>query len=221
MTVPLAVFAVHANGSTQQNTDNGGLVLIQAYNGSVVATGNAVQADALTAGSSGGEIRIEAKNNVTLDTAAIFARGDFDPTGGFGSGGKIGPLTPTVPPPGQAPIRAFLGALSWQNGVGDVRPTGAGVSVVAQRGQINLQACTGVNTTSSTFPTVGAIVGTYPNVLGASCVGAPIVPAYVTGFPSRHLREPVHPSRRRQEVRHQVQRCRGQRCEGPHGPAPG
>ena len=77
------------------------------------------------AGSSGGEIRVEAKNNVALDTAAIFARGDFDASGGFGSGGMIGPLTPTVPPPGQAPIRAFLGALSWQNGVGDVRPTGA------------------------------------------------------------------------------------------------
>ncbi len=171
-------------GDTQQSTDNGGLILIQAYNGSVVATGNAVQADALTSGSSGGEIRIEAKNNVTLDTAAIFARGDFDPTGGFGSGGKIGPLAPTVPPPGQAPIRAFLGALSWQNGVGDARPTGAGVTVAAQRGQINLQACTGVNTTGSTFPTVGAIVGTYPNVLAAACVGGPIVPAYVTGFPS-------------------------------------
>ncbi len=171
-----AVFAVHANGSTQQSTDNGGLILIQAYNGSVVATGNAVQADALTSGSSGGEIRIEAKNNVTLDTAAIFARGDFDPTGGFGSGGKIGPLT--------TPIRAFLGALSWQNSVGDARPTGAGVTVAAQRGQINLQACTGVNTTGSTFPSVGAIVGTYPNVLAAACVGAPIVPAYVTGFPS-------------------------------------
>jgi Right handed beta helix region len=179
-----AVFAVHANGSTMQNTDNGGLILIQTYNGSVVATGNAVQADALTSGSSGGEIRIEAKNNVTLDTAAIVARGDFIASGGFGSGGMIGPLAPTVPPPGQAPIRAFLGALSWQNGVGDVRPTGAGVTAAGQRGQINLQACTGVNTASSTFPVLGAIVGTYPNVLGAACAGAPIVPAYVTGFPA-------------------------------------
>ena len=204
-----AVFAVHANGSTMQNTDNGGLILIQAYNGSVVATGNAVQADALTAGSSaGGEIRIEAKSNVTLDTAAIFARGDFNASGGFGSGGMIGPLAPTVPPPGQAPIRAFLGALSWQNGVGDVRPTGAGVAA-GKRGEINLQACTGVNTASSTFPVLVGIVGTYPNVLGAACAGAPIVPAYVTGFPAATCESLCTAPRRRQEVRHQVQRCRG------------
>ena len=86
-----AVFAVHANGSTQQNTDNGGLILIQSYNGSVVGDGQCRPGRRAHGRQLGGEIRIEAKNNVTLDTAAIFARGDFDPSGGFGSAGRSGP----------------------------------------------------------------------------------------------------------------------------------
>ena len=118
-----------------QNTDNGGLILIQTYNGSVVATGNAGQADARTSGSSGGEIRIEAKNNVTLDTAAIVARGDFNRARGI----RLGRHDRTTRAHGAAaraaPIRAFLGALSWQNGVATSRPTGAGVTAAAKAGR--------------------------------------------------------------------------------------
>ena len=146
-----AVFAVHANGSTQQNTDNGGLILIQTYNGSVVATSNAVQADALTAGNSGGEIRIEAKNNVTLDTAAIFARGDFDPSGGFGSGGMIGPLRPRCRRQGRR-RSAPSSAPSLAERRRGCPAHGCRCHAAGQRGQINLQACTGVNTAGSQFP---------------------------------------------------------------------
>ena len=179
-----AVFAIHANGSPGQNSDDGGLIIIKSFNGNADGERQRHPGRRARRGSTGGEIHVEAKTNVNLNPATIFARGDNDPSGGYGSGGMVGPLPPAVPPPGNEPIRAFIGAMSWQNGVGDVRPTGAGVTAAGQRGQINLQACTGVNTASSTFPTVGAIVGTYPNVLGAACAGALIVPAYVTGFPA-------------------------------------
>ena len=38
-------FAVHANGGLCQGTDDGGLILIQSYTGSVIASGQAIQAD--------------------------------------------------------------------------------------------------------------------------------------------------------------------------------
>ena len=131
-----------------------------------------------------GEIRVEAKNNVSI-AGDIFARGDFV-FPGFGTGGKIGPTTPTVPPlPGPAPIRAFLGTLSWTSGTGDARPTGAGVVNPAQRGEINLQACGAVSTVGATFPTNGAAIPQYPNVLASACVPAgPTAPTYATPFPS-------------------------------------
>jgi parallel beta-helix repeat protein len=184
-------FAVHAN-SGGQRTDDGGLILIQSYNGDVSASGDAIQADSTEAGGRGGKIRVEAWVNVNFDAASIFARGDFDATGGFGAGGKIGPLAATAgedtTPPFPSPIRAFTGFLSWQTGgVGDARPTGSLVTVVANRGQINLQACTTVTTTGSTFPVNGSAVGTYPNVLALACsLTPPTGPSYInfqTDFP--------------------------------------
>ena len=181
-------FAVHANGGLCQNTDDGGLILIQSYAGSVTASGHAIQADgqmdaATFPGGTGGEIRVEARNNVSI-AGDIFARGDFV-FPGFGTGGKIGPTTSSVPPgPNPTPIRAFSGALSWTSGTGDAQPTGAGVTP-AQRGEINLQACAGINTVGAAFPTIGAPVVPYPAVLAAACApAAPTVPPYVTGFPS-------------------------------------
>jgi hypothetical protein len=185
-TVTNISFAVHANGGMCQSNDDGGLILIQSYLADVIASGNAIQADGSTnpnfSGGIGGEIRVEAASDVTF-TANIFARGDFTPPTS-GAGGKIGPTNPTVPPiVSPAPIRAFNGALSWTSGSGDARPTGSLVPI-AQRGEINLQACTGVNVTGATFPVNGVVVPPYPNILGVACGGAPTVPPYVTGFPS-------------------------------------
>ena len=128
-----AGFAVHANGGPAQNTDQGGIILIQTYGGDVIASGDALQADATTSGSRGGEIRVEADGSINFSPvlqagnpptgASVFARGDFTGTG-FGFGGKIGPTTPTVPPIiSPAPIRAFNGSLTWTHGRGDARPS--------------------------------------------------------------------------------------------------
>ncbi len=173
-------FAVHANGGLQQNSDDGGLITIKSLLGSVATTGNAIQADATgpnCGGCDGGEIVVEAKININFSGSAIFARGDTDSGGGFGNGGKIGPLA--------TPIRAFTGFLSWTSGVGDARPTGSAVPA-AQRGQITLQACAAAGgvTLGATFPVNGVVVLPYPNVLPSSCVGAPVLPAYATPFPS-------------------------------------
>jgi hypothetical protein len=170
------VFAVHANGGRFQNSDNGGLITIKSIGGNVTATGDAIQADSVTAGSIGGQIFIEANKNISFDGGNIFARGDANGTGGFGVGGIIGSLT--------APIRAYTGFLHWTTGIGDVLPTGTGVPV-AQRGQINLQACSvaGGVTLGATFPAIPA--GTFtPNIVAPSCANVgPTLPAYATPFP--------------------------------------
>jgi hypothetical protein len=169
-------FAVHANGGLAQGTDDGGLVIIKSLTDDVTATGDAIQADAISAGSNGGTIIVEALKSIAFDGtgASIFARGDFNGTGGFGVGGKIGLLT--------QPIRAFTGFLDWPLGDGDVRPTGNAV-LLAQRGQINLRACTGVTATAM-FPVNGLVVLPYPNILGPLCTGSPLLPVYATPFPA-------------------------------------
>ena len=179
-------FAVHANGGLCQAQDDGGLILIQSYQGDVGASGDAIQADGSNpvrfSGGKGGQVRVEAHGDISL-AANVFARGDFLPPG-FGNGGQIGPTHPAAPPiVTPAPIRAFNGALNWTSGSGEATPTGSAV-LLAQRGEINLQACLGVNTAGASFPVNGVPVLPYPNVLTAACGGGPALPAYASGFPS-------------------------------------
>ena len=167
---------MHSNGGILQNTDDGGLITIKSLAGDVVASGNAIQADAISAGSNGGEVHVEANNNVSFDAATLFARGDFNSTGGFGTGGKLGTVG--------APIRAFTGALTWTTGTGNVRPTGTLVPV-GQRGQINLEACTAL-TLGAAFPFDGALVPGFPATTGpggAACVGGPPIKATAGALP--------------------------------------
>ena len=155
-------FAVHSNGGLIQNTDDGGLITIKSLFADVIAeSGDAIQADATTAGSNGGNVYVEAFNNVTF-TANLFARGDADATGGFGDGGTLGTAL--------ASIRAFNGALNWTSGTGDVRPTGSAIPL-ANRGEIHLEACTGT-TLGATFPVNGAAVPPFP-VVTAGCGSGP------------------------------------------------
>jgi hypothetical protein len=158
------VFAVHSNGGLCQNTDDGGLITIKSLGGNVSAFGNAIQADATSAGSYGGEVYVEANNNIVFDGGTLTARGDNNPTGGFGIGGKLGTVA--------TPIRAFNGTLSWSisfigPGEGNVLPTGTGVAA-AGRGVINLMACLPSPILAS-FPFDGLAATTPTNT--ANCSG--------------------------------------------------
>jgi hypothetical protein len=137
----LSPYAVHTN-QLCVNKGNGGIVTVKSTAGSVTATGKAIQANGLN---SGGEITMQAKNDVELNAA------DLTASGRLGSGGAIA-------------VRTFTGALNWQNGVGDVRPDGS----------IDLEGCTAVSTSGSSFP-AGA-----PTTQTGSCGSAPQLPSYVT-----------------------------------------
>ncbi|MGE0681132.1 MAG: hypothetical protein AB7P69_09585, partial [Candidatus Binatia bacterium] len=140
------------------------IVTVKSTTGNVTASGKAIQATGSPNGGKGGQITLEAKNNVQLNSGELAAQGDFNPTGGLGSGGNIG-------------ARAFTGALNWKNGKGDVRPTGSDVEA-GKRGVISLQGCTAVDTSGTTFPALGP--PTTPTILPVSCSGAPQLPNYVT-----------------------------------------
>jgi hypothetical protein len=158
-------FAVHANGGIQQNTDDGGLVTVKSKSGKVTASGLALQADATTDGSNGGIVTVQAATDVNLDTASIFARGDFNGPG-FGHGGTIN-------------VRAFTGSVSWATGVGNVEATGVSVPA-AMDGKINITHCTGF-TPGATFPTNGGPDPGFPNIV-MDCTGtAPFFPCEAPG----------------------------------------
>ena len=171
----LSPFAVHANGNGGSN-DVAGTVKAVSRDGDVLMSGLAIQVDATKRGGDGGVVKIEAHGLVQLDTALIFARGDFKGTGGFGIGGAI-------------KIRSFAGNVSWTDGVGDVRPTGQDTippiddnPPVGSLGVIKFKNCeTGsVTITGTMFPHNGDLATT-PRIvaLGVPCGGSPTLKAYV------------------------------------------
>jgi hypothetical protein len=155
-------FAVHANESLTNG--GGGLITVKSVNGGVSASGLALQVDCTPGGGSGGNITVEASGDIILDSASIYAQGDYVATGGYGSGGDIA-------------VRSFSGGLSWQNGTGDVLPTGTSVPV-AKRGTISFTYCTSLDTTGASFPSNGTATTPDPPVV--SCGGLPSTPDYVT-----------------------------------------
>ena len=168
-------FAVHANGNGSSN-DVAGIVKAISRDGDVLMSGLAIQVDAIKPGGDGGAVTIEAHGLVKLDTARIFARGDFNAVGGFGIGGTI-------------KIRSFAGSLSWTDGFGDVRPTGQDTvppiddnPPVGSLGVIKFKNCNAgtVTTTGTMFPHNGNIATTPTTVaLGVACGGSPKLKAYV------------------------------------------
>ena len=133
-------FVAHANTGLGGST--GGIITVKSVGdlatSTVSASGRALQASAL-GGGHGGEILVQATQAVNLDTADLEAKGTT-------SGGKIS-------------VRSFKSSLSWQNGIGDVRPNATGT--------INLQACTTVTTTGTNFN------GEAPAVVIGPCTGTP------------------------------------------------
>jgi VCBS repeat-containing protein len=145
------------NSNPSGNNAAGGAVRVISTDGTVTASGNAFSAGATNNGDNGGSINIAAKGNVVLDGATIKAVG-----GSSGKGGSIA-------------ARSYSGAVSWQAGVGDARPTGSGVTA-ANRGTIALTYCTTVSTTGSSFPTNGSPVGVYPTITNSCSPAAPSLP---------------------------------------------
>jgi hypothetical protein len=148
-------FAVHANMPGNLSGAQGGLVTIISRTGNVVFTGLAVQASA-TAGNTakGGQIDMQAGQNITgnAPTPTLEAQGDI--TGGVvGTGGML-------------ELRAFNGAIDWQNGVGNVQPIATGT--------ISLTACLApIVTTGTNF------FGEVPTTATGVCGGNPVLAAYV------------------------------------------
>jgi uncharacterized repeat protein (TIGR01451 family) len=167
------VFAVHANEF--MTNAFGGIITIKSTGGNVSASGLAIQANTTGAGGTGGTVIAEARGDVTLNEARIFAKGDAGLQGGLGVGGDVS-------------VRAFSGDLNWKDlaggvtPIGDVQPTGTGVPP-AKNGTITLESCgLNIDTTGTVFPvTVGA--KTSPAVKTGVCPpgnpGAPALPAYV------------------------------------------
>jgi hypothetical protein len=161
-------FAVHANGLSGAN-DRGGEVTVKSRDASVTASGLAIQSNSLR--NDGGLVIVQGATDVTLTDSVIEARGDANPTGGFGVGGQI-------------QGKAFNGTLAWAEtptppvATGDVTPTGANIPA-GNRGVITLESCN-ASVVTAVFPSSGA--PTTPTVTNGLCGGAPTFPAYVV-FP--------------------------------------
>lgn len=157
-------FSVHANGLAGTN-DDGGTITFKSKTSSIAASGLAFQADATNPGGIGGTIILEAKQAVTLNDAQVFARGDFNQTGGFGSGGHV-------------TVQSFKSTVAWNDtvtappAIGDVRPTGSALPL-AKRGTIDLIACGTISTLGTGFPVNGSAVAPFPNVSPGVCPAAP------------------------------------------------
>jgi VCBS repeat-containing protein len=159
-----SVFGVSANGNTSSK-DVSGVIRVISTAGAVTANGNAFSASGTLGGDDGGSINISSRNNATLDNAVIKANGDFTSTDPARAGGSIN-------------IRSYSGAVSWQSGIGDVRPTGTASGVpVTQQGSITLTYCSSVATSGSTFPTNGPAAGTFPTIVNNCSAAAPALPA--------------------------------------------
>jgi len=165
-------FAVHANKILQGLA---GTITVKSLGANIEANGNALQADCTHAGGAGGTLTVEAMQGVNLNQGTLYARGDFVATGGFGTGGKEN-------------IRSYQSSIVWQNGVGDVRPTGTGDAVhpvpAASRGVIGLTDCLAgnVDTTGSIFPWNGT-TATTPSNFNTACAGAPTVNTSYVSLP--------------------------------------
>jgi VCBS repeat-containing protein len=155
------IFGPSAAGSvaslTNVSKDDAGSITVLSLAGTVTGTAYVAKAGDTSAGA-GGSVTIAAKNNVTLDNGTIRANGKSSSRGGAVS------------------VRSHSGAISWQLGTGDVRPTGSSVPA-AQRGTITLTYCTTVNTSGSTFPTNGPPVGPFPTTVQTCSPAAPSLPA--------------------------------------------
>jgi VCBS repeat-containing protein len=153
-----SVFSVNSNPDTNSNKDVAGSIRVISTAGGVTASGNAFSATTDNAHKGeGGSITIASRNNALLNAATLKASGQD-------AGGHI-------------QVRSHSGSLTWQVGVGDVRPVGSssGVSAALQ-GTIALTYCTTVSTSGTSFPTNGPPVGLFPTIAQSCSPAAPTLP---------------------------------------------
>jgi len=151
------------------NGESAGAINVISTSGGVTASGNAFAANAAEKDDLGGTVNVSASSNVTLNGATISATGGT--TGSARAGGHIN-------------ARSYSGAVSWQAGVGDVRPVGSSAGVPSgQQGTISLTYCTTVSTAGTSFPTNGSPVGTFPTTTQTCSPAAPSLPVGEAALP--------------------------------------
>jgi VCBS repeat-containing protein len=153
-----SIFSVNSNVGGN-NKDVAGSIRVTSTAGGVTGSGNAFSANAdASHKGEGGSINVASRNNATLNTGSLKA-------GGQDAGGHI-------------QVRSYSGSLTWQNGVGDVRPVGSTSGVAAaQQGTITLTSCTTISTSGTSFPTNGPAVGVFPTIAQNCSPAAPSLPA--------------------------------------------
>ncbi len=161
-------YAVHANQSV--SNAGGGIIAIKSLKGHVDLGGQAIQADSVQPGGSGGAVTIEAGGkaavggDVDLGAGSVRARG-ANVGGGPQAGGAIS-------------IRSFNGHVV---GVapGEVNANGGGGKPTPAPGVVTLEGC------ATTPPAVNYSGTSTPAavIAGPACGGKPTLPAYVA-FPS-------------------------------------
>ncbi|MGA8809941.1 MAG: Ig-like domain-containing protein, partial [Thermoanaerobaculia bacterium] len=161
-----SVFSVNANPDTNANKDVAGSIRVISTAGGVTASGNAFSATTDNAHKGeGGSITIASRNNALLNGATLKASGQD-------AGGHV-------------QVRSHSGSVTWQLGVGDVRPVGSssGVSAALQ-GTIALTYCTMISTSGTSFPTNGPPVGVFPTIAQSCSPAAPSLPAGEPALPT-------------------------------------
>ena len=159
-------FSVHANGLGGSGADGeeGGIITVMSKQGSVTASGLALQATSTAASNAdGGTVTVEAAQNVTFsgNTPTVVVKGND-------LGGSIG-------------MRAYNGALTWTDGNGDARPVATGTIALTSCGTLTT---TGTNFNGEVPTTATGVCGGSPTlpsyvVLPACLCGGPFPPGVV------------------------------------------
>jgi Bacterial Ig domain len=158
-----SLFAVTSVPGDLPLRNAGGTITALSLEGALTASGNAFATGRDVLGGKGGVVDLQARNDVTLDNAALRSVGGYSVLSNAGLGGQIH-------------VRSFQGAVSWTFGRGDVRPTGS-LILPARRGTIEITACSTVDTTGSQFPVNGGAVAPFPvETEGVCSAAAPVLP---------------------------------------------
>ena len=157
-------------GATDKSV-SGGAIRAISLRSTAGGSGRVFMAGRNNDSNAGGSISVSSKDTVNLDHAWLETVGDFSKLANSAKGGSIA-------------VRSYSGNVSWNLGMGDVRPVGSGASGVAAQGTITLTACGTVAASGTTFPSNGPIAGVFPTITNGSCsTAAPSLPAGEPALP--------------------------------------